>query len=106
MQNVERLRRAAQLLSGLGICGTLAILSLYSSFQLPWEPQNLDGSSDITWRSGIALLLLSAISLWISFWLFRKRVTPPVLLGLALCLVSGRILLDLLRGTGRSGPPK
>jgi len=77
----------------LGLCTIYAGCMIYSSLALPWEGQNLDGSISITWRSGIALLLLIAVAEWISFWTFRHNIALKVFVGLALCVVIATLIL-------------
>jgi drug/metabolite transporter (DMT)-like permease len=66
---------------------------IYSSFGLPWGAQNLDGSTSITWRSGVALLLLIAVAQWISFWTFRRRIALKLFLGMVLCVGIATLIL-------------
>ena len=76
------LKTVLRVLFGLGLCTIISGCMIYSSLGLPWEAQNLDGSTSITWRSGGSLLVLSAITQSISFWTFHRRIAQKVLLGL------------------------
>ena len=87
------LKTALKILFGLGLCPIFVGCMIYSSLGLPWEGQNLDGSISITWRSGIALLLLIAVAEWISFWTFRHNIALKVFVGLALCVVIATLIL-------------
>jgi hypothetical protein len=80
-------------LFGLVLCAVFAACLIYSSLDFSWEARNLDGSSSITWRSGIVLLLLITASQWISFWTFRRGIALRVFLGLALCAAIATYLL-------------
>jgi len=77
-------KSALPVLFGLVLCTVFAECLIYSSLCFVWEADNLDGSSSITWRSGIVLLLLVATTQWISRWIFRHRIALRVLLGLAI----------------------
>lgn len=87
------LKTALNILFGLGLCAIFAGCMIYSSLGLPGEAQNLDGSTSITWRSGVALLLLIAVAQWISFWTFRRRIALEVFLGLVLCVGIATLIL-------------
>lgn len=45
------LKTVLRVLFGLGLCTIISGCMIYSSLGLPWETQNLDGSTSITWRS-------------------------------------------------------
>ena len=87
------LKTALKILFGFGLCPIFAGCMIYSSLGLPWEAQNLDGSTSITWRSGVALLLLITVALWISFWAFHHRIALRVFLGLVLCVGIATLIL-------------
>jgi hypothetical protein len=80
-------------LFGLALCGVFAECLIYSTLDFSWEARNLDGSSSITWRTGIVLLLLIAAAHGISFWTFRHRIALRVFLWLALCAAIATCLL-------------
>lgn len=79
------LKAVLQVLLGLFLCALLADAWLYlGPF---WESFNPDGSSNITWRTGLAFVLLIAATQWISSYVFRRRVALPVFIGLALYMI-------------------
>jgi len=63
---------ALQVFSGLALCVAIAVPLTYSSFSFFWETQYPDGSNPITWRSGLLLMGLVAITQWIAFLIFRR----------------------------------
>lgn len=62
---------ALQVLLGLGVCTVVILGLLYSPLSFFWETRYPDGSTPITWRSDVALLLLLSLSQWASFLAFR-----------------------------------
>jgi hypothetical protein len=81
-----------QVLLGLALCAMLAAAWLYlGPF---WEALSPDGNSyAITWRSGMAFLLLLVVTQWGSLMAFRRHVALQVFVGLALCAVFASVLL-------------
>jgi hypothetical protein len=79
---------------GLSLLFAAVYLSLHSNLLDLLEGANLDGSSSITRRSGVALLLLAALTQWISFWAFRRHVALRVFVGLGLCIVTAASLFE------------
>ena len=79
------LKVALQILFGLALCVWIGTFLVNSSLAFTWEHHYPFGLNPPTWRSGLVLLLLIAITQWISFWTFRRRIALRVLFGLALC---------------------
>jgi hypothetical protein len=73
------MKTLVQVLIGLALCAAIVYgLIYYSKIPLLWEHEEaLDpGVYSITWRSGVALILLLAATQAISFVLFRRiRIT-------------------------------
>lgn len=60
-----------------------------------WESLSPDGNSySLTWRSGLALVLLVAATQWISVLIFRQRIAAPIFIGLLVFVV---LAIPLLR---------
>ena len=70
--SVFRRRIAPQFFTGCLICAAITLLAFYVNPSLPWEPQYPDGSTPITWRSGLLFLALLTIAQLIVFWVFRE----------------------------------
>jgi hypothetical protein len=83
-----------QILLGLAMCTLLGGCVVYSSLYFPWEARNLDGSSSITWHSGIVLLVLIAATQWMSSWTFRRGIALQVFLGLGLSMLIAALVLN------------
>jgi TRAP-type C4-dicarboxylate transport system permease small subunit len=64
-------KTALAILCGFALCAGVAFWLMYSTVSLSWETEYPDGSIPITWRSGVALLLLLAVTQGISFLFFR-----------------------------------
>ncbi|MGB8031923.1 MAG: hypothetical protein WCF30_19900 [Terracidiphilus sp.] len=79
---------ALRVLFGLCLLCAAVYLLLHSNFLILLEGTNLDGSSSITWRSGVALLLLATFTQRISFWTFRRHIVLRVFVGLGICIVA------------------
>jgi hypothetical protein len=81
---------------GFGLCLLCAAIYLLldSNFLDYLEGTNLDGSNSITWRSGVALLLLAGLTQRISFWTFRRRLAPRVIVGIGLCIAVAILLFE------------
>ena len=60
---------------------------------LPWEHVNLDGSSDLTWRSALAFILLWLLLTSISRILRHSHISMQVLAGTYLCAVAWKMIL-------------
>ena len=67
------MRLAVQILAGLTFCIIIAYVLAYSGMPFFWEHEEplQPYVETITWRSGVALVLLLAITQAISFALFR-----------------------------------
>jgi hypothetical protein len=63
---------ALQVLFGVVLCMATAVGLVYSKLSFSWEVQYADGSSPITWRSDVLLLLLLAATQGISFLVFHR----------------------------------
>jgi hypothetical protein len=81
-------RVALKVLFGLSLLFAAVYLLLDSNFLTLLEGANLDGSSSITWRSVLALLLLTALTQGISFWTFRRHIALRVFVGLGMCIMA------------------
>jgi hypothetical protein len=71
-----RHRIALQVLFGLVGCAAVTAGLIYSSQSFFWETRYPDGSSPITWRSDVALLLLLSLTQWVSALMFRGLKRP------------------------------
>jgi hypothetical protein len=75
-----RHRITLQILFGL-VCAAVTVGLIYSSLPIFWETRYPDGSSPITWRSDVALLLLLSLTQWVSSlafrWIKRYGRRPP-----------------------------
>jgi len=69
---VFRRHIALQVLCGTILCIAIAVPLIYSNYSFFWEVRYPDGSSPITWRSDMALLLLTVITQAISSLAFRR----------------------------------
>lgn len=71
---------ALQVLFGLVGCALLSVGLIYSSLSFIWETRYPDGSSPITWRSDMVLLMLLAFTQWLSslvfHWIRRTGGSP------------------------------
>jgi len=75
-----------QLLVGLVLCAAIGYVLIYhSNIPIFWEHEEpLDpGVYSLTWRSGVMLVLLLAITQAISFFIFRRIPYPRSPRGLA-----------------------
>ena len=75
------------------LCAAIYLL-LHSNFLDYLEGTNLDGSTSITWRSWVALLLITALTQWTSFWAFRRHIAVQVFVGLGICILAAISLFD------------
>jgi len=85
-------RLSLRILNGLSLFCAVVSLLLDSNVLALLEGENPDGSSSLTWHTGLLAVLLISICQVISFWLFRRRVALTVLLGAAACVVCWRWL--------------
>ena len=85
---------ALRILFGLCLVCAAAYLLLDSNFLDYLEGANLDGSNSITWRSGLALLLMTALAQWFSFWTFRQHFALRVFLGLSFSIAAAIVLSE------------
>jgi hypothetical protein len=79
------LKTILQILFGLALCVWIGTFLVNSSLAFTWEHHYPFGLNPPTWRSAVVLLLLIAITQWISLWAFHHRIALRVLFGLALC---------------------
>jgi drug/metabolite transporter (DMT)-like permease len=93
ISGVQRRKVTFQVLFGLVLCTAITYLMLYTNLISTWEGQELDGSSSITWRSIVVLLLLIVVTQWISFWTFRRRIALQVFSGTVCCIVITALLV-------------
>jgi hypothetical protein len=68
---------ALQVFSGLALCAAIAVALTYSGVSFFWEAQYPDKSNPITWRSGVLLLALIAVTQLIAVLVFRFRRPRP-----------------------------
>jgi len=63
-----------QLFVGLVLCAAIGYMLIYSSIPIFWEHEEplQPHVYSITWRSGVALVVLLAITQTVSFVLFRR----------------------------------
>jgi hypothetical protein len=61
----------SQVLFGLILCAATSIWLVHSRFSMFWEEQYADGSSPVTWRSSLFLVLLLAVTQLMSYLVFR-----------------------------------
>ena len=85
---------ALRVLFGLLLFSAAVYMLLYSNIPTSLEGANLDGSSSITWRSSVVLLLLAGLTQWISFWAFRRHIALQFLVGLGLCVATAVVLFE------------
>jgi hypothetical protein len=58
---------------GLVLCGAIGAVFIYSSLPILWEHEDLQPHVySLTWRSGVMLVLLIAVTQGISFLVFRR----------------------------------
>jgi hypothetical protein len=64
-----------QVLVGLALCAAIVYVLIYSSLPLFWEHEEPLQAHvySLTWRSGVVLVLLLAVTQAISFLLFRRN---------------------------------
>lgn len=75
------MKRAHRILAGIGLFLSMVYLLLYSNLLQLLEGTNLDGSTSITWRSFVAMVVLLTVSEFFVFWAFRRRIALTVLGG-------------------------
>ena len=68
---VFRREIALQVLIGLITCVMIATALIYTRLSFFWEPRYPDGSTPITWRSGVMFVILVAISQFASSAIFK-----------------------------------
>jgi hypothetical protein len=69
----------AEVLVGVVLCAGVASWLVFFSHSFFWEAHYPDGSSPITWRSDLMLLVLLALTQGVSFVVFQRLRprTPP-----------------------------
>jgi hypothetical protein len=60
-----------EVLVGVVLCAGVASWLMFSSHSFFWETRYPDGSSPITWRSDLVLLILLALTQGVSFVIFQ-----------------------------------
>jgi hypothetical protein len=70
----KTMKTILQVLFGLALCVGIGAVLIYSSLPIFWEHEELldPGVYSLTWRSGVMLVLLLAITQGISFLVFRR----------------------------------
>jgi len=61
-----------EVLVGVVLCAAVASWLIFSSHSFFWEARYPDGSSPITWRSDLVLLVLLALTQGVSFMIFQR----------------------------------
>jgi hypothetical protein len=68
---------ALQVCSGLALCAAIGVSLTYSGVSFFWEAQYPDKSNPITWRSGVLLLALIAVTQLVAVLVFRLGRPRP-----------------------------
>lgn len=66
------LKAVVQIVIGITVTGEICLLFLYTRLPLFWEAHYPDGSSPLSWRSGLAFLLFLAIGQLVGFFIARR----------------------------------
>lgn len=63
-----------QVIVGLALCAAIAYVLIYSGIPIFWEHEEplQAGVYSLTWRSGVMLVLILAVTQTASFFLFRR----------------------------------
>jgi len=61
-----------QIIVGIMVTVVICLLFLYTRLSLFWETRYPDGSSPITWRSGLAFLLFVVAGQLVGFFVARR----------------------------------
>ena len=77
------MKNLAQVLVGLVLCVASAYVLVYSSIPAFWEHEDRlqPHVYSVTWRSGVMLVVLMAITQAISFFIFRRVAKAAKCLG-------------------------
>jgi hypothetical protein len=81
-------KTAANAFVGLGLFCECVYLLLHSDFIEFLEGNNPDGSSSITWHSGVVALLLMVSCQAVAFKAFCRRISLTVFAGLSACALG------------------
>jgi hypothetical protein len=69
----ETMKTVLQVLVGLVLCVGIGAALIYSSLPIFWEHEDLQSHVySLTWRSGVILVVLLAVTQGISFLVFRR----------------------------------
>lgn len=70
----ETMKTLAQVVVGVGLCAAAAYVLVYSRLPIFWEHEERlqPHVYSLTWRSGVMVALLMAITQTISFFIFRR----------------------------------
>ena len=73
------MKQAVQVIVGLVLCSVISATLIYSRLPIFWEHEDLQPHVySITWRSGVMLILLLALTQGLSFLVFsRVRIGRP-----------------------------
>jgi hypothetical protein len=83
-----------KVLFAIALFCTAVFLLRYSNLLTVLEGDNPDGSSPLTWRSGVAAVILFIVCLGVSSWAFRRRIALTAALGLAGCVACWHWLVN------------
>jgi hypothetical protein len=73
LQTRDTMMTVAQVLVGLVLCVGIGAVLIYSRLPIFWEHEDLQPHVySITWRSGVMLVVLLALTQGISFLIFRR----------------------------------
>lgn len=87
-------RRVLSLVFSVSLFFASVYLLLHSNLVILLEGENPDGSSSLTWRSGVAAAILLSFSLWFSFWAFRRYVVLAIFTTVVGSVLSWYILSE------------
>jgi len=66
------MKATIQSIIGFAVTAIISVLFLYTRFSFFWEIRYPDGSSPITWRSGLAFLLFLTMGQLAGFFIVRR----------------------------------
>jgi len=68
----SKMKATIQIIIGFAVTTIISVLFLYARFSFFWEIRYPDGSSPITWRSGLAFLLFLTMGQLAGFFIVRR----------------------------------
>ena len=66
------MKAVIQIIVGIMVTVVICLLFVYTRLSLFWETRYPDGSSPITWRSGLAFLLFLVVGQLVGFFVARR----------------------------------